>query len=217
MDKTLLVCRFNRDVGWVEQLRNQYDIVILQKYDKHSFFCWESIREFQPRLFKEIIDQGKLEDYLKEVPEGFYPNIGVDAHVFFSYICDNYNNLNNITVFTHENPIHHCQDFIKELQALPDDIDFKEFGILFHCDGNGRGEDSGTPVAELYELMFEQPAPEQFTFVSGSLFAVSRDNILQHDINFYQKARDLTLTNWRYPWAFERLYRLIFQSINKSI
>jgi len=213
MDRTLLVCRFNGDVGWIEQFRNQYDIVILQKYDKHSLYPYESIRNFQYRLFKEIVDQGKLKDYLKEAPEGFYPNIGVDAHPFFSYICDNYNNLNNITVFTHENPIHHCEDFIKELQNLPEDADFKEFGTIFDCDGFGRKEDTETPVAEVYELMFEQPAPERFTFVSGSLFAVSRRNVLQHDLKFYQKARDLTLTNWRYPWAFERLYRLIFRSV----
>ena len=67
------------------------------------------------------------------------------------------------------------------------------------------------PVAELYEKLFNETAPDLFYFVSGACFAVSKENILKRDINFYRKCLELTLTHYKMPWAFERIYRIIFK------
>lgn len=214
--RTLVICRFNRDLDWwTDKLSNLYNFNIMQKDDKNNFFPiihGENLNSYHQRLFKDIIETGKLQEFLNNTTPGTYPNIGFDSHTLFSYVIDNYDNLSDITVFVHELPTNHCQDIVEQILNLEEDIKYKEFGNVYNCNKNGEPEDSEVPVSELYEKLFNDESPESFSFVSGACFAVSKDNILKRPKEFYQKAKELIYTHWKSTWAFERLYRLIFNN-----
>jgi hypothetical protein len=210
--RTIVIARFEEDLGWCNSLRDTHEIKIMQVDDTNDFFPYyrEGVRGYHKRLFTEIVDNGKLKEFLGHTTPGKYPNIGLNPRLLFTYIIENYDNLSDITIFVHGDPRHHCEHIISQISALADDIKFVGFGIEYISDGNGRPYDH-CPVAELYKKLFKKNPPEEFKFFSGSCFAISKNNILQHSKEFYQNALDLTLQECMYPWAFERLFTEIFK------
>jgi hypothetical protein len=214
MNKRIIInARFDEDLSWCNKLKDLYEIKIMQVDDTNTFFPYwrEGVRSYHKRLFSEIVDKGKLNEFLKSTTPGKYPNIGLNCRLLFTYIVENYENLFDITVFVHGDPRHHCENIISQLMTLADDIDFVGFGNEYISDGNGGPYDK-CPVAQLYKKLFnKEESPKEFKFFSGSCFAISKNNILQHPKEFYQNALDLTLQECMYPWAFERLFTEIFK------
>lgn len=73
----LVVARYNEDLEWLKQdPYNKYDVIIYNKGDNDNFY--------KPPKLREII---KLN------------NLGISIHSYFYHIINNYDNLDDITVF----------------------------------------------------------------------------------------------------------------------
>jgi hypothetical protein len=57
------------------------------------------------------------------------PNVGNEAHTYLYHIVNNYDNLDDINIFTQGNPFDHCKDFISKVNEL-DKTYYYDFGCL---------------------------------------------------------------------------------------
>lgn len=215
--RTIIICRFKEDISWINKVENFYNVVILQKYDSKIIpgsLGTKKHKSFQNLLFSEIIDKGKLEEFLKDVPNGFYPNIGMESHAYFLYIINNYNTLSDILIFCQANPFDHCENFIQIVLNIQDDEKFLDIGKVIESMNDGMPTERNIPVGKIYEELFKKKSPGRFYFTAGSMFMTTKENIQKHSIDFYKKCVEISLRELYAPWIFERLYKTIFSGEN---
>jgi hypothetical protein len=106
--------------------------------------------------------------YIKGKPiEGDYklirlPNVGREGHTYYKHICDNYDNLDDYTVFLQGNPFDHSPDLVKDLSKYIDAIDNAELDVDFEflsnqvtgCNLSGCRFHRRIPLIEVYEKLF---------------------------------------------------------------
>ena len=78
-----------------------------------------------------IYNKGEpLDQYYNEIK---LDNVGREAHTYFKHICDNYDNLDEYTIFLQGNPFDHSPNIIQNLKKYTDetiDLDFEFLSVL---------------------------------------------------------------------------------------
>ena len=157
---------------------------------------------------------------------GYYPlrNIGRESHTYLYHICNNYNDLHSVTIFTQGDPFPHCPDFIAKAQLIIQDGLDEPFRNLsnwvlpiqglsctawpHHCWPN--------LLPEVAHSLFGEDFNRPIWFGAGAIFAVTKEAIRRHPLSFYEKALRFFTdgepdTGCRgYGHAFERLWPTIF-------
>jgi hypothetical protein len=147
------------------------------------------------------------------------PNVGREGHTIFHYICENYANLDDFTIFLQGNPFDHSPDICEQLRTLLRDgggnADFAYFNPFRHTYNllHGCRFHWGLPIASVYEILFDRPAADRSVeFGCGAQFIVSRERILRRPRAFYQKIVDML--GYHYGpdegYVIERMHPLIF-------
>jgi len=146
-------------------------------------------------------------------------NVGREGHTFYKYIYDNYDKLENYTIFLQGNPFDHSPNIINDLNNyinnnnLSIEFDFLSDKIL---DSNLSGcrHHSNLPLIDTYEKLFnERKESMEITFGAGGQFIVSKKNILKRPKDFYYKIIEI-LQNDINPiegFVIERFHKLIFE------
>jgi len=80
------------------------------------------------KQFPNVLIYNKGDDLAEEYPCIKLPNVGREQHTYFKYIYDNYDNLEDYTVFLQGNPFDHTRDIVNKLHEL---INNKELDINF--------------------------------------------------------------------------------------
>lgn len=133
------------------------------------------------------------------------PNQGRESSSYAWYIIQNYDNLPEQITFCQGDPFDHCPNILTETKS-----DFTTHGQIFRSDHNGNPHHGGLRIKELAnELGIE--IPEKLDFIVGAQFTVSRERILKHPKEFYEKLYNLANTFPEAPWCLERLWIYIFQ------
>ena len=148
------------------------------------------------KQFQNVIVYNKGEDLPEEYTNVTHlDNVGREGHTYYKYICDNYDNLADHTIFLQGNPFDHSPNIINKLNELINDAHLKlNFGFLTksvltitldHCPYHaGR-----LPLAEVYEKVFDikrkDSTLQRFQFGGGAQFIVSKQNILKRPKSFY--------------------------------
>lgn len=131
------------------------------------------------------LDEGYNEILLK--------NVGREGHTYYKYIYDNYDNLDDYTIFLQGKPFDHSPDIIRELNYYVNNkeinIDFKFLSLFkLKCNLLGCYHHNGLPLKEVYEKLFnERKDNMEFIFGAGAQFIVSKKNILKRPKSFYLK------------------------------
>lgn len=144
-------------------------------------------------------------------------NVGREAHTYLKHICDNYDNLDNYTVFLQGNPFDHSPNVIENLKMYSNDTSNVNFEFLSEwiiaCNLNGCRHHRGLPLREVYEYIFENKGnDDEFLFGAGAQFIVSKERILKHPKELYLKILKL-VDHDVCPieaYVLERFYKLIF-------
>lgn len=141
------------------------------------------------------------------------PNVGREAHTYLHHIIENYDDLEDVTVFLQGNPHEHVERLFEKICSLNEGMSYLDLGddILVE-DGIGVPPQRGLPLARFFELLFERPAPAYFSCRAGACFAVARETIRRRPREFYERALRLVLTESLGPWSIERLWQRIFES-----
>ncbi len=206
MDKCLIIARFNEDINWLNE-HSDFKIIIYNKG-----------QELPPNKFLNFIN---LE------------NLGRESHTWLYHIVKNYENLNDINIFlqgrindlncmAYQNP----NDYLKKLDKYGFSV--SRYGLLgpFHWKWN-----VGVDKDKRYKILWDKKeitrsnigfrnfarkfSPNIPIFLAtsyGGCFAVKKENIWQHNIEFYQDLLNI-LSKSKNPIEghfMERLWCYIF-------
>ena len=126
--------------------------------------------------------------------ELFLNNVGREGHTYYKYICDNYDNLSDYTIFLQGNPFDHTPDIISFLNKCIDNqpSDNIQFGFLsdhiYHTDLT---KESITyyqcvNIHKTWERVFNETINNaSIIFGAGGQFIVSKNTILKNTREFY--------------------------------
>ncbi|MHC1752694.1 DUF3431 domain-containing protein [Humidesulfovibrio sp.] len=181
---------------------------------------------------------GWLQTGVRVIP---LPNIGREAHTFLTHIINEYTDLPEWTAFLQGDPFAHLappqEPRVSPVELRQKLLDLVALGRSFaglawfrlRCDGLGRPHDladpakegrwkgwgKDIPVAQVFEALFDAPAPQQFIAraPTGNML-VRRERILARPLVFYQRALELVLADaddaQNTGHAFERLWQAVF-------
>jgi hypothetical protein len=128
-------------------------------------------------------------------------NVGREGHTYYKYIYDNYDNLEDYTIFLQGKPFDH---FSKTLDYLNQYIQNKNINIDFEflsdeiLDSNLSGckHHARLPLIDVYEKLFnERKTSMEIAFGPGAQFIVSKKNILKRPKSFYLKIIEMLQHN----------------------
>jgi len=146
------------------------------------------------RQFPNVIIYNKgnaLHDTYNEI---FLDNVGREGHTYYKYICDNYDNLSDYTVFLQGNPFDHSPNILTNLNTylntkeLRIDFEFLSEHVIhssidIECNMNWQCKN----IHKNWELLFGRSSSNQeCIFGAGAQFIVSKHRILQRTKEFYE-------------------------------
>ena len=145
-------------------------------------------------------------------------NVGREGHTYYKYICDNYDNLDDYTIFLQGNPFDHSPNIVYNINKyinnnLQIDFEFLSEWII-DCNLNGCIYHQNLPLKQVYYMLFNEYADNlKFAFGAGAQFIVSKRCILKRPKFFYSKIIEI-LQNDINPiegFVIERFHKLIFE------
>jgi hypothetical protein len=155
------------------------------------------------------------------------PNIGREGHTYFHHIVENYDNLDEWTLFTQANPFDHVKNIESIINDFPISLDGEakinvDNGAYFFSNGHFSvpviSESDGRPyhrpeldIDGLYRSIFDKRPPHQYVFTAGCIFLASKEIILKNNKEIYQKCLEISGTRRNAPWEFERMMQYIFK------
>jgi hypothetical protein len=178
--------------------------------------CHEDISWTRQFPNVRIYNKGnKLEDNYNEV---LLQNVGREGHTYYRHIYDNYDNLEDYTIFLQGNPFDHSPNIIQNLKKYienPDlilDFEFLSERIL-NTNLTGCSYHGGLPLQDVYEKLFhERKENMEIVFGAGAQFIVSKKQILKRPRDFYLQIINM-LENDISPiegYVIERFHKLFF-------
>lgn len=199
-----VISRFSENVEWVKEITSNYII-----YNKG-----------------EVLD----DSYHQKI----VPNLGGNQYDIFDYICENYENLPELMIFTQGNPFDHC---LKErfLELIENNSYTQLFGDVNYPSGDysepnnswyisPTSRDKGIPCKvsnfdEYANMMFKNYQHlEYLKFPPGSQILVEKSRCLYYTKDFWEKLknfinRDIGVNGGVESHVVERSIDLIFQNI----
>lgn len=190
----IVVARYNEDIEWTRMFPN---VLIYNKGDK--------LEPESDQIYNEI----RLE------------NVGRECHTFYKYIYDNYDNLEDYTIFLQGNPFDHSPNILQNLHFLfatkySLNFDFKFLSDVLHKCNLEKCKFHlipPLPLRAVYEKLFDKRVDNlQFMFSPGSQFVVSKETIRRRPREFYARIVDML----QYDicpiegYVIERFHLLIF-------
>lgn len=135
----------------------------------------------------------KLDDGYNEV---FLNNVGREGHTYYKYICDNYDNLEDYTIFLQGNPFDHSPNIIYNLnhyryvKELSIDFEFLSEGVCYSTlDVQCHRNCENINIHQTWEFVFGVKCgyTDECIFGGGAQFIVSKNRILKRPKEFYEK------------------------------
>lgn len=197
MTKELVVSYYGENLEWLNKIKD-YKITVYNKSNNH------------------ILNSIKLD------------NVGREMHTYFYHIVNNYDNLSDWIFFTQGDPFDHVKNYDWIIDVFPNSLGYSKLNIddcYFFTNGIFKntlvslsdGRPHHNPVLNinsLWEELFVDPPVNQYPFVAGCLFCVTKEQIRMRDITFYKKCMKITEEREQSPWEFERM---MFHVFNKNI
>jgi hypothetical protein len=149
------------------------------------------------------------------------PNVGREGHTYYKYICDNYENLADHTIFLQGTPFDHSPNIIHNLTYLINNTDFSIDFLFLSEDIHHSSLDVQCEnyyvvcnnIHKTWERVFGlKPVNQECIFGAGAQFIVSKKNILKKPKEFYEnivKMLDYDI-NPVEGYDIERLHNYIF-------
>lgn len=154
------------------------------------------------------------------------PNIGREAHTYLTYIVENYDNLDDVTIFTQGNPLDHVSD-IDQFNIDDNFTGYKTFVEYYGNFVNGEiisrkqqpgaywmsfGMRSQVTPKDIYRFLYGTEIPDCWVAVCA-IFAVDKKTILKHPKQKYEELLKLFNRpdyNWM-AYVLEYSWTLMFQ------
>lgn len=225
----IIVARYNEDVKWANEFPN---VIIYNKGDpldrpsrrklwgpaRLGWPCSErtSARWGAPRAARRAALPLETWESLL--------NVGREGHTYYKYIYDNYDTLDDYTIFLQGNPFDHSPNILEKLRKYTKaetlDIDFEYLSELQIHYNLGIGDwfhHPTLPLVKMYEYLFNEIRYDiNVVFGAGAQFIVSKQRILQRSRDFYLKIINLLEydVNPIEGHIIERFHPIIFSQLS---
>ena len=137
------------------------------------------------------------------------PNIGRDLHTYAHYIAANYDTLADLTFFLQGNPFDHCKNILQIIQET-ETIDFLPLTDIYRLvHKSGLPYHASLPLDSIYYELTGKRLPTLITFISGAMFAASKEKIRSQPRRMYQRMVEMVTEHPYYPHIFERLIAIL--------
>lgn len=145
-------------------------------------------------------------------------NIGKESLTYLYHIIENYENIDNYTIFLQGNPFDHSK-FTNGKDIVFPKLKFMalyggRYTSPLICDKKGKPHHPiELPIGEILDLLLpDKHFQNKFVFNAGAQFLVCKENILKYPKDFYVHALNLHLNkNFpTMPWVFERIWATLF-------
>ena len=167
-----------------------------------------------------LYNKGKKLDNNYNYSEIFLNNVGREGHTYYKYICDNYDNLEEYTVFLQGNPFDHSPNIISNLNKYINNtelsINFEFLSENIHnsslnlqCKRYKECKNIHTNWKRVFGLNIYD---HECIFGAGAQFIVSKKNILKRPKQFYEnivKMLEYTIDPIE-GYDIERFHKYIF-------
>ena len=177
-----VICRYNEDLEWSREL--PIPRVIYNKGEALNDECY-------------AID---------------IENVGRESEAFLRFIIDNYNDLPQRMVFLQGDPDTHFRGLMKFLEKP------NKYGVCFLsdfnpvCDAIGRPHHfEELPLKQILKELGMSDVNDMFHFAAGAQYLVPRKYILNKPWSWWTNAYDVHNNHKTGPWAYERLWPLIWE------
>jgi hypothetical protein len=180
----VVVARYQENTAWVDALPDSWDVFL----------------------------------YTKSPPkagEGYYrvlPNTGREAETFARFISEEYHTLSKYAcvVFLQGDPRDHLDQAYLRVSDLVDIVpNFRHLGRTVTCDGDGRPDHPGLPVAEVHGALFDCKL-DAYHFAAGAQYVVPTSRILNKSRYFWTEMHSLLVGGTVCPWTMERMWPSAF-------
>jgi len=147
------------------------------------------------KQFPNVIIYNKGVELNDDYNELFLNNVGKEGHTYYTYICDNYDNLPEYTIFLQGNPFDHSPNIISNLNKYINnkelDIDFEflsEALIVNTVSDNHRIFGKCMDIYNTWNRIFNEvvSGDKELRFGCGAQFIVSKNTILKKPREFYE-------------------------------
>jgi uncharacterized protein DUF3431 len=189
----LVVARYGEDLNWLGNIPARISAVV---YDKST----------DPRPCSIHLE-----------------NTGREAHTYLHHICERYETLADVTVFSQGKPFDHAFDFhrtLRELAANPEhaplfrwlghsiDTDSREGDLFRIWSKNPDGD--GLDLNGFHRTLWGSDGPDEYAFYLGGQFAVRREQVLKRPRSFYERALQISQEFPDAAHCFERCWDRVF-------
>ena len=169
----LVIARYNEDIEWVKDFPTKY------VYNKGNIDTISDV----------------LKDYTINLP-----NVGRESHTYLYHIIQNYDTLDDITIFTQGTYNNHCRMSVNKFRDVFSNIHgySKNYidstywgGYRRHYNFNikywtGELKNKDKQYGPWFESIFNQPFNNSTFVYKGGIFSVSKDTILKRPKSFYE-------------------------------
>lgn len=170
------------------------------------------------KQFSNVVIYNKGSNLEEGYNEICLENVGREGHTYYKYIYDNYDTLEDYTVFLQGNPFDHSPNLVNNLNKYIHDeilnIDFEFLSEwIIDCNLSGCVWDMSLPLRNVYKKLFNHRKEHMaFKFGAGAQFIVSKKQILNRPREFYLKLIELLQYSVSPMEGFviERFHPLIF-------
>ena len=171
------------------------------------------------QLFPNVIIYNKGITLGSSYNEILLPNVGREAHTYYHHIYENYDTLDDYTIFLQGSPFHHSPNIIKTLWKYiinPPKSGFQfisEWMVESNIADCPHQPNIGPLMKDIYEELFgERKEWLPLIFGGGAQFIVSKEAVYKHPRDFYLKIikrldYDMCTNE---ACVFERFHKIIF-------
>lgn len=170
--KKVVISRFSEPLDWVKQI--DCDYIIFNKGNEIE----------DPEISPEKIIN--------------VPNQGREAETFLRYICENYLDLSDFTIFVQGNPFDHWPRTLEYINSdsFLDPTDIVSLGYETTTDRTGGISYPGLPIGDFQKILVPSGEPEEIHFTSGAQFIVPKKLILNKSLSYWKSLRNSLEHYW---------------------
>jgi Protein of unknown function (DUF3431) len=219
--KEIVIAAYDKNLDWISELNNDIKVTIYRKGDLIDLR--ENEIKIEPNLgrcvhsfFNHIyLNYDNLSDYTFFVQDFPFDHWGNLIEVLNENTFKNkwellIGNLNDAYYGFHNNTLGTAWNM------YPSQIGV---GNIISCKSNGYPQDTSPyiNVDKYWNILFSDTCPEDYQFIPGGHFGVSRNHARLRSREFYKKIVDILIDDIYSPWMIERLECYIFNPKFKSI
>jgi len=184
--------------------------IIISKYHRNT--------EWASNLNGNVIIYNKCKDTLRDGEILIDNNVGRCVHTYMYHIVNNYDILNDVSIFCQDNPFDHVSNFIEVSNNIST---VNKFLCLTYYLQQSSEIISSIPsqnikIRDFWYFLFDCEIPVLCDFCVSTHFAVDKLTIHDKSKNFYIKILNILETRYESPWEIERIMPYIFNPLYKE-